>query len=126
MVTLEAFVECPSEELLIQCTKDQLLKIAETYNIKIESGDKKLKETLVAVLRKQLFEKDVSDEEPVERYTPSRLEATTVAPSFVMPVVSPGLSFEQHKELILLQAKLQADQEKVRLDTQFAIEKMRK
>ena len=59
MVTLEAFIASPSEDLLLLCTKDQLLKIADHYEIKVESNDKKLKETLVAVIREGLFGKDV-------------------------------------------------------------------
>ena len=59
MVTVEEFIDAPSEELLSQCTKDQLLKIAEHYNIEIEPVDKRLKETLFQVLRENLFKKDV-------------------------------------------------------------------
>ena len=57
MVTVEEFVSSPSEDLLMQCTKDQLLKIAETYNIKLESGDKKLRDYICSgessVIRKR-------------------------------------------------------------------------
>ena len=58
MVTVEEFVKSPSEELLLQCTKDQLLKIAEEYNVKLESSDKKLKETVYAVVRRHLFRRE--------------------------------------------------------------------
>ena len=38
---LEDFVSSPSDELLEQCTKDQLLKIAEHFQIEVP--DKKLR-----------------------------------------------------------------------------------
>ncbi|TWW53845.1 hypothetical protein D4764_0220310 [Takifugu flavidus] len=45
---VEEFVQSPTEELLDQCTKDQLLKIAEHFGIEIT--DKKLKETECATV----------------------------------------------------------------------------
>jgi len=48
---VEDFVASPSEELLDNCTKEQLIKIAEHYAIEIDSNDKKLKENLKAVLK---------------------------------------------------------------------------
>ena len=41
---IDNFVQNPSESLLEQCTKDQLLKIAEHYGVDVV--DKKLKESV--------------------------------------------------------------------------------
>ncbi len=40
---VDCFIQAPSETLLEQCTKEQLLKIAEHFNIEI--GTNHLKET---------------------------------------------------------------------------------
>ncbi len=42
-------VEAPTERFLDQCTKDQLVKIAEYYSIDV--GDKRVKETVKANLK---------------------------------------------------------------------------
>ena len=49
---MRAFVEAPSERFLDQCTKDQLVKIAEFYNFDV--GDKRAKETVKANLKANL------------------------------------------------------------------------
>ena len=43
-----AFVAAPSERFLDQCTKEQLVKIAEFYNYEV--GDKRVKESVKANL----------------------------------------------------------------------------
>ena len=45
---MRAFVEAPSEKSLNQCTKDQLVKIAEFYSFDVDN--KRVKETLKANL----------------------------------------------------------------------------
>jgi len=52
--TLISFVKVPSEVALDLCTKEQLIEIAEHYQIEIV--DKKLKETVNAVLKQSLKE----------------------------------------------------------------------
>ena len=46
---LGIFVKAPSEELLDSCTKEQLLKIVERYEIQI--SDKQLKDTVKSILK---------------------------------------------------------------------------
>lgn len=42
----------PSEILLERCTKKELLQIAEHFDVTVTSSNKKLKETLVKVLKR--------------------------------------------------------------------------
>lgn len=49
---VDSFIQNPSETLLEQCTKEQLLKIAEHYNIAIESNG--LKQTMKSILQTNL------------------------------------------------------------------------
>ena len=59
MAILEDFIALPSEEFLFfnNCTKEQLLKIAEYYQVDV--GDKRLKERVKATLKSNLLEKKV-------------------------------------------------------------------
>ncbi len=57
MAGVEDFVASPSEDLLNVCTKEQLLKIAEHYEIDV--GDKHLKDRVKAILKASLFERKV-------------------------------------------------------------------
>ena len=43
MAAIYDFISAPSEELLDQLTKEQLLSLASHYDIEIASGDKRLK-----------------------------------------------------------------------------------
>lgn len=85
MATVVSFVQCPSEELLNSCTKEQLV---EYYEVNI--GDKWLKEEVKGLLKTTLVEKGV---------LPATVQA--VDDSVVShPVV---LTFEQQNKLLLLQ-----------------------
>ena len=55
MVSVDEVVQSPSVELLIQCTKDQLLNIADRFGLIIEASDKRLKETLLEVLKRAIW-----------------------------------------------------------------------
>ena len=55
MASVEDFVRSPSEDLLEQCTKEQLLKIAEHFQI----SDKRLKETIKHTLKGRLLEEGI-------------------------------------------------------------------
>ena len=44
---MDDVVQSPLVELLNQCTKDQLLNIADRFGLKIEASDRRLKETLL-------------------------------------------------------------------------------
>lgn len=45
MADIDRFVESPSHVLLNKCTKEQLLKIAEYYEVKL--SDKRIKESSI-------------------------------------------------------------------------------
>ena len=55
MVSVDEVVQSPSVELLNQCTKDQLLNIADRFGLIIEASDKRLKETLLEVLKRAIW-----------------------------------------------------------------------
>ena len=57
MASLDDFFHSPSDHLLNQYTKDQLLKVAEHYEIEI--SDKRLKENIRAILKANLVEAGV-------------------------------------------------------------------
>lgn len=83
---VDEFVDSPSVALLDQCTKDQLLLIAEKYKIEIQ--DRKLKETVKDSLKAGLLKQGIF---PV-----------VGTPSSGSTGVFAGLSFEQQRELLLL------------------------
>ncbi len=53
----DAFIEAPTESFLDECTKDQLVKIADFY--KVDVGDRRVKETVKANLKVNLFKMKV-------------------------------------------------------------------
>ena len=57
MATVTGFIQSPSDELLNSCTKEQLLKLIEHYDIDI--GEKRLKEEIKGLLRAALIENGV-------------------------------------------------------------------
>ena len=101
---VDEFVGSPSVALLDQCTKDQLLLIAEKYGIEIV--DRKLKESVKGSLKAHLLEKRIL--QPVVG-SQSSVSAGT------------GFSFEQQKELLLLQVQL----EKMKQEKDLALEEMK-
>ncbi len=56
---VEDFIEFPSEILLERCTKEELLQIAEQFDVAVTSSDKKLKETLMKFVKSALSEQGV-------------------------------------------------------------------
>lgn len=102
MAECEAFIAAPSEEALEKCTKEQLLKIAEHYSVVV--GDKRLKENVKTTLKVKLVELGIMTTDP------SELHSVTSA----LPVQAQGLTFEQQKELLLLQ--MEHDERKHQLD----------
>ncbi len=51
---VEDFFAFPLEILLERCTKEELLQIAEQFDVEVKSSDKKLKETLMKVVKSAL------------------------------------------------------------------------
>ena len=105
---VESFIQDPSESLLEQCTKEQLLRIAEHYEVDI--SDRKLKESVKACLRDGLFEAGVLGRQQVS------------SPVFSV-VPNPGtLTFEQQKELLQLQLKQQLELERLKFEKEVELE----
>ena len=96
MASVSSFVQSPTEAILNSCTKDQLLKLVEHYGIDI--GDKKLEE-IKGALRAALIESGV---------LPATVQSNAVVQSVSPPV---GLTFEQQKELLLLQLNAEMEKE---------------
>lgn len=107
---VRAFVEAPSAEFLDGCTNNQLVKIAKHYEVDV--GDKRVKETVKVNLKVGLFKMGVLG--TAEAVSWSARTGGLAPPSGG----GPGLSFEQQKELLLLQMKLEIERE-------VAVEKMR-
>ena len=92
MSVLQSFVKAPSEIILDLCSKEQLLEIAEHFGIEIV--DKKLKETVKAVLKQGLMEAGVLGSLSISN------QSASVQPSST-------LTFEQQRELLQMQLDLE-------------------
>ncbi|XP_073809789.1 uncharacterized protein [Danio rerio] len=115
---VDTFRESPSEELLLSCTKEQLLQIAESYEIEIAPRYKTLKETLRNVLKGYLVELGVLE-----------MPAETV--SLVEEVADPSVS--EHairlRELALKEKEIELENAKLELrkreiDHQYELKRM--
>lgn len=106
MATVDAFVQSPSEELLNSCTKEELLKLVEHYDVDV--GDKELKDEVKGVLQAALVKKGV---------LPGKMKTLVADVDQSVVSTTVALSFEQQKELLLLQMerdKLSIEKERVR------------
>ncbi|XP_060777490.1 uncharacterized protein LOC132886624 isoform X1 [Neoarius graeffei] len=110
-VEVKDFIASPSEEILDQCTKDQLLKLAEHYQVEVNGQF--AKDKVKAIVKSNLVATGVLIErEPVSITSP-------------LAISMEGLSFDQRKELLLLQIQ----HEKYKIEAEFqkdlAVEKLR-
>lgn len=105
MADISDFVKAPSEDFLNKCTKEQLLKIADHFEIDI--SDRRLKDTVKSILTANLTEMGVLAGEPV---CPPE---AGFSPPFI---ATSNFTFEQQKEVL----KLQLEHDKMR---QVEIEK---
>lgn len=109
MADIDRFVESPSHVLLNKCTKEQLLKIAEYYEVKL--SDKRIKESSIKTeLKNKLVDKKVLIAEMSESDQHEKSLTTQSA-----------LTFDQQKELLLLQMehekiKQKSERDKMELD----------
>lgn len=89
MASVEEFIKTPSDDLLDDFSKDQLLEVADHYEITLSAQDKRLKDTIKTVIKTELNEREIlkSQSKPV---------AATSKTS--------ELTFEQQKELLLIEA----------------------
>lgn len=83
------FLEAPLESCLAHFNKDQLLEIAEHYEISISSSAAHLKDSLVATLSDGLVSKGVIAKKP--------------DPGDWFGALGSGMTFEQGKEMFVLQ-----------------------
>ncbi|KAI9526559.1 hypothetical protein NQZ68_038643 [Dissostichus eleginoides] len=117
MADIDAFIRAPSQEALGNFSMEQLLVIAEHFSVEVVD-DKRLKSTIKASIV-------------------SALRETGVFPAEKEGVLKPllqanSLSFEQQKEMLLLQKEmllLQLSHDKMRYEMEFekeiAVERMR-
>ena len=95
MASVEDFLRAPSEEWLERCSREQLVKIAEYYELDV--GDKRMKENIKAIVKANLFETGVL--RPKLQVAGARLDVSDALLSEV------GLTFEQRRELLLLETE---------------------
>ena len=103
MAGVEDFVRAPSEEFVEQCTKEQLLKLAEVYGIYV--SDKRLKDNVKAIVLANLYDQGVlacASGPPAEGKAAGRVSAQ---------VADSNLTFEQQKELLTLRFQLETEKE---------------
>lgn len=100
------FFESPSAEFLDHCTKEQLLEIGKHYEIEIDK--QRLKENIKAILLTNLVEKGVLVDSP-----PVIVSTATSLP--------PGLTFEQQKELLMLQIEIERTKLHVAKETRLSL-----
>ncbi len=98
---LSGFFEAPCAVFLDSCKKDQLVEIAEHYEIALQEG--MLKDELKMFVLLSLFERGVLQKEPAAE--PAAAAAVRSAFGSVGQVQV--LSFEQQRELLLLQLELE-------------------
>ncbi len=97
MATVEEFLKTPSEELLELCSREQLVKRADHFELNV--GDRWSKGNMKHILRENLFELGVLQSRP---HVGAVVDAAGASASVVGS--HSELTFEQRKELLLLQA----------------------
>lgn len=96
MASVEDFLRAPSEELLERCSRQQLVKIADHFEI--DGSDKRMKENIKAIVRANLLDTGVI--RPVFNVVGYGLDVLE------WPSASEaGLTFEQRRGLLLLQTE---------------------
>lgn len=114
MSVVAEFLQSPSEVLLDSLTKEQLRKVAGNFEIELPSQARK--DRILSTIRDGLVDLGVLP--AVEGSEVGRAVSPQVSPpeqslKFVRPVAGVGVSltFEQHKELLTLQHKLELERE---------------
>ncbi len=110
---LDLFYKSPSEELFDNLTKDQLLEVADKYEIPLTTKDKQLKRTVAVIVKAVLVNLDVLSVGEFATGDSDGVDQIAVNVS--------SLSFEQQKDLMLLEierAKLNREVEIRRLEVE--------
>ena len=94
--SVQEFVNAPSESLLNDLTKDQLLELAEYYEINLMSQDKRLKDQVKTLVKTELIERGILEAKSSED------ELTFVSATSTQP----HLTFEQQKQLLIIQTEM--------------------
>ena len=113
IASLEDFFASPSEGFLDVCAREQPLKIAEHYDVEV--GDKRLKDRVRVILKVLLLDKVFVVAPPP--FSPGA--------GLVLPAVATGLTFEQQRELLILQLEHERVKVQAALEKELAVEKMR-
>ncbi|KAK0144238.1 Pro-Pol polyprotein [Merluccius polli] len=107
---VDTFIESPTEALLDSCTKEALLQIAGYYKVAISDADRKLKDRVKDALKSALMDKGILVGEVTLKLTPDA------------PLDTEGLTFEQRKELIMLQYEQDRIMQRDRLNHQAELD----
>ncbi len=110
---LDLFYKSPSEELFDNLTKDQLLEVADKYEIPLTTKDKELKRTVAVIVKAVLVNLDVLSVGEFAIGDSDGVDQIAVNVS--------SLSFEQQKDLMILEierAKLNREVEIRRLEVE--------
>ncbi|KAL0147780.1 hypothetical protein M9458_056923, partial [Cirrhinus mrigala] len=122
MVVLEEFLAAPSERLLVELTKEQLLKVAEHYAIELPSVLKSAKKKeFVDFIREFLKEKQVLPViTPISPSPETQINDTANVPESSvrskMQFKSGELTFEQQKQLLRIEMDIELEKKKLELD----------
>lgn len=110
---LDLFYKSPSEELFDNLTKDQLLEVADKYEIPLTTKDKQLKKNIAVIVKAALVNLDVLSVGEFATGDSDGVDQIAVNVS--------SLSFEQQRDLMLLEierAKLNREVEIRRLEVE--------
>lgn len=114
MSAVENFIATPSLESLGKLSKEQLLQVSEHFSV-VVLGDKRLKENIKDTIRAELVGSGwIPEDKPV-------LPTCSLVSSFIQTL---GLTFEQQKELLVLQFENQKNKHKLEIKKQIEFERM--
>lgn len=95
MASVEDYLRAPSEELLERCSREQLVKTTEYYELDV--GDKIMKENIRVIVKANLFETGAKRHKLL--VAGAGLDVSDV------PSNEAELTFEQRRELLLLETE---------------------
>lgn len=127
MASAAEFVKNPSEELLKTLSKEQLLKVEEHFDVECSKQAKK--DTILSSLKGHLVEQEVLPNVDVCSTEQLSTELSgSPEPVKVVPHVSgfgAGLTFEQQKELLMLQHQQALEREEHEKGHTFELKRLK-